>query len=151
MEAFKNTLQHRIYGGALYCCIMDALSQSFVLLAEAVPENRYAGLLLVILLVSEAAVLGRMAMLAADAEKGGLPEKALYPGTGRTSGADPGKSRGNSSFHFRGGADAGSAGRRICGQDRVPDPAGSRSAGDPSLFRTEMVLQQKILAFWREL
>ena len=31
MEAFKNTLQHRIYGGALYCCIMVFV---FVLLAE---------------------------------------------------------------------------------------------------------------------
>ena len=57
MEAFKNTLQHRIYGGALYCCIMVFV---FVLLAEAVPENRYAGLLLVI---------GRMAMLAATLKK----------------------------------------------------------------------------------
>lgn len=66
MEAFKNRLQHRIYGGALYCCIMVFV---FVLLAEAVPENRYAGLLLVILLVSEAAVLGRMAMLAATLKK----------------------------------------------------------------------------------
>ena len=56
----------RIYGGALYCCIMVFV---FVLLAEAVPENRYAGLLLVILLVSEAAVLGRMAMLAATLKK----------------------------------------------------------------------------------
>ena len=45
MEAFKNTLQHRIYGGALYCCIMVFV---FVLLGEAVPENRYAGLLLVL-------------------------------------------------------------------------------------------------------
>lgn len=66
MEAFKNSLRHRINCGTLYCCLLAFV---FILLGEYTLKNKYVGLLLVVLLVSEAVVLGRITMFSAILKK----------------------------------------------------------------------------------